>query len=248
MLPLFETTDSAEPSGIGRARVLVLTNENDTLFPLTEVMRSHGLSVELYDPTLQGLSPEFTATFDLVVVFAPNTDETFVERIRQAHPDIFLARLVQNHVSSASESWQIDDFDGQWSLSFPDELTGYQLAAIARYAQRVRTSNRPAKTVGSLTLDRRTRTALLNGQRLELTAYEFSLLSTLAENLGSVLSRQELLELAKGSAEDAFDRSIDVQVSRLRAKLGDNPRRPSLLKTVRGKGYVLVPGQLEPKH
>jgi DNA-binding response OmpR family regulator len=64
----------------------------------------------------------------------------------------------------------------------------------------------------------------------------------LAEHSGHVLSRERLLELAKGNADEAFDRSIDVRVSRLRQKLGDDSRNPRLLKTIRGSGYVLTPG------
>ena len=78
------------------------------------------------------------------------------------------------------------------------------------------------------------------GRELDLTAYEFHLLRALAERAGHVLSRERLLELVRGSAEEAFDRSIDVHVSRLRAKLGDDPKRPRLLKTVRGAGYPLA--------
>ena len=83
--------------------------------------------------------------------------------------------------------------------------------------------------------------AEINGSRLDLTTYEFALLWALARNCGKVMSREQLIELVKGSAEDAFDRSIDVQVSRLRGKLGDDPRHPRLLKTVRGLGYLLSP-------
>ena len=64
----------------------------------------------------------------------------------------------------------------------------------------------------------------------------------LAERKGRVLSRDQLLALLHGTADEAFDRSIDVHVSRLRHKLGDDPRHPTLLKTVRGAGYVLVEG------
>jgi hypothetical protein len=60
----------------------------------------------------------------------------------------------------------------------------------------------------------------------------------LAERAGRVLSREQLLDLAKGTAEESFDRSIDVHVSRLRQKLGDDGKRPRLLKTVRGAGYA----------
>jgi two-component system response regulator RstA len=98
--------------------------------------------------------------------------------------------------------------------------------------------------VGELVLDPGALRATLGGRPLDLTAYEFQLLRALAERVGHVLSRERLLELVRGNAEDAFDRSIDVHISRLRAKLGDDPRRPRWLKTVRGAGYQLAaPGQ-----
>jgi DNA-binding response OmpR family regulator len=85
---------------------------------------------------------------------------------------------------------------------------------------------------------------VLDGREVVLTGYEFALLLALARRAGRVLAREQLMELAKGSAEDAFDRSVDVHVSRLRQKLGDDPKRPRLIKTVRGAGYVLA-GEVE---
>jgi DNA-binding response OmpR family regulator len=96
--------------------------------------------------------------------------------------------------------------------------------------------------VGRLALDLLGMTATLDGQPLPLTSYEFALLRVFAEHPGRVLGRERLLELAKGNADDAFDRSIDVRISRLRQKLGDDSRHPSLLKTIRGSGYVLATG------
>ena len=89
-------------------------------------------------------------------------------------------------------------------------------------------------------MDPSTRRAHLNGDELELTSYEFDLLYVLAERAGRVLSREQLMELAKGNAEESFDRSIDVHISRLRAKLGDNPKKPTRIKTVRGVGYQYI--------
>jgi DNA-binding response OmpR family regulator len=66
------------------------------------------------------------------------------------------------------------------------------------------------------------------------------LLRVLAERAGRVLGREQLLQLMHGTAEEAFDRSIDVHVSRLRHKLEDDPRNPRLLKTIRGVGYMLA--------
>ncbi len=93
---------------------------------------------------------------------------------------------------------------------------------------------------GRLVLEPSALRVTLDGAQVEVTAYEFALLHALADRPGRVLTREQLLDLAKGSAELAFDRSIDVHVSRLRAKLGDDARKPRLLKTVRGAGYVLA--------
>ncbi len=65
------------------------------------------------------------------------------------------------------------------------------------------------------------------------------MLRALAENAGRVLSRDRLLELAENS-EEAFDRSIDVHISRLRQKLGDDPKNPRMIKTIRGAGYLFA--------
>ncbi len=94
--------------------------------------------------------------------------------------------------------------------------------------------------VGDITIDPARMRVTVADCEVRLTAYEFALLRVLAERAGRVLSREQLLDLAKGSAEEAYDRSIDVQISRLRNKLGDDARHPRYLKTIRGTGYVLV--------
>ncbi len=92
---------------------------------------------------------------------------------------------------------------------------------------------------GPLSIDPGARRVTLDGAELALTTYEFELLRVLAERAGRVLTREQLVDLVRGSADEAFDRSIDVHVSHLRRKLGDDPRSPRLLKTVRGIGYLL---------
>jgi DNA-binding response OmpR family regulator len=118
-----------------------------------------------------------------------------------------------------------------------------RIQAIVRRAEGRAGPPPRALRVGGLVLDIPSQDATLNGQPLALTSYEFSLLRVLAEHSGQVLSRERLLDLAKGGAEEAFDRSIDVRISRLRQKLGDDSRHPHMLKTIRGSGYMLVPGE-----
>ena len=93
--------------------------------------------------------------------------------------------------------------------------------------------------MGDLEVLPRSYTATRAGRPLRLTTAEFVLLRVLAERAGQVLSREQLLDLTKGNADEVFDRSIDAHISRLRQKLGDDPRQPQLLRTVRGAGYLL---------
>jgi two-component system response regulator RstA len=119
----------------------------------------------------------------------------------------------------------------------PRELLARMRAQVRRARGRAGPARSKAVRVGDLVLDAGARRATLGGATLDLTAYEFSLLFVLVERAGRVLSREQLMELAKGSADESFDRSIDVHVSRLRHKLGDDSRRPRRIKTVRGVGY-----------
>ena len=86
------------------------------------------------------------------------------------------------------------------------------------------------------------RSAKLNGEDLELTGAEFELLGFLLRNGGRILSRERIMEEIRGVDWDAFDRSIDVLVSRLRQKLGDDAKRPSFIRTIRGAGYSFIGG------
>ncbi len=77
-----------------------------------------------------------------------------------------------------------------------------------------------------------------DGEDIEITAMEFALLKTFSENRGRVLSRDQLLDLAHHRVWEPFDRSIDLRISRLRRKVEPDPSKPSLIRTVRGIGYV----------
>ena len=79
-----------------------------------------------------------------------------------------------------------------------------------------------------------------DGSEVPLTAGEFDLLMALAERAGRVLSRDQILDLTRGRAAGPYDRGVDIQISRLRHKIEANPAEPSVIKTVRGGGYVLA--------
>ena len=93
---------------------------------------------------------------------------------------------------------------------------------------------------GRLEIDRDARQARLDGDPCRLTAYQLDLLWALAESAGRVLSRDQLMDRVRGVAHEAYDRSIDVHVSRIRAAIEDDPKGPRRLITVRGAGYVFA--------
>jgi len=93
---------------------------------------------------------------------------------------------------------------------------------------------------GRLRVDPSRRSATIDGTEVPLTTAEFDLLELLIRSRGRVLSRSQILDGVRGEALDALDRSIDVLVSRLRNKLGDDPRQPRYVRTVRGAGYAFV--------
>jgi DNA-binding response OmpR family regulator len=93
---------------------------------------------------------------------------------------------------------------------------------------------------GRLEIDSASHSARLDGVPCELTAYQFDLLLVLARHAGRVLSRDSLMELLKGEPIEAFDRSIDVHMSRIRAAVEDDPKKPRRIITVRGAGYLFA--------
>ncbi len=92
----------------------------------------------------------------------------------------------------------------------------------------------------SLVIDHSAREVLLDEEHVDLTSAEFDLLWLLASNAGKILSREEIFEKLRGIEYDGQDRSIDVRVSRIRPKIGDDPVNPRRIKTVRSKGYLFV--------
>ena len=98
-------------------------------------------------------------------------------------------------------------------------------------------------TFGRLEIDRGAREVRVDGAARELTSYQFTLLVALAGHPGRVLSREAIMELVKGEALEAFDRSIDVQISRIRQAIEDDPKKPRRIITVRGSGYVFAKAQ-----
>jgi|SRR5215472_12244824 len=98
---------------------------------------------------------------------------------------------------------------------------------------------------GALEVSRVKRSARLKGNDIGLTTAEFELLALLVRNPGRVLTRERIMDETKGIDWEAYDRSVDVLVSRVRQKLGDDAKRPAFIRTVRGVGYMFIGGDRE---
>ncbi|WP_104204442.1 winged helix-turn-helix domain-containing protein [Billgrantia saliphila] len=115
-----------------------------------------------------------------------------------------------------------------------------RMRALLRRADATEQTGEARLTFGNLEIDSATREAWLEGERIDLTSAEFDLLWLLASNAGRVLTREEIFSDLRGIKYDGQDRSIDVRVSRIRPKIGDDPNHPHRIKTVRSKGYLFV--------
>jgi two-component system, OmpR family, phosphate regulon response regulator OmpR len=123
----------------------------------------------------------------------------------------------------------------------PRELLA-RVKALLRRAAPV-TAGDEVLRFGRLEIDLGARVARLAGQECDLTSHQFDLLVVLAQSPGRVLSRDQIMDLLKGHPLEAFDRSIDVHISRIRAVIEDDPKAPRRVLTVRGAGYVFAKKQ-----
>ena len=121
----------------------------------------------------------------------------------------------------------------------PRELVA-RLRAIMRRRRPARDLRDRVLQFGDLEIDRDARSLRVGGKERSLTSYQFNLLLALAEHAGRVMSREALMDQVRGEELDAFDRSIDVHISRIRAAIEDDPKHPRRIVTVRGAGYVFA--------
>ena len=121
----------------------------------------------------------------------------------------------------------------------PRELLARIRAVLRRRVEGTPQTGQPLH-FGTLDIDRDARTVTVAGQACDLTSYQFDLLVTLAERAGRVLTRDQIMEAVRGRELDAFDRSIDVHMGRIRAAIEVDAKNPKRILTVRGVGYVFA--------
>ncbi|HEX4327651.1 MAG TPA: response regulator transcription factor [Burkholderiales bacterium] len=121
----------------------------------------------------------------------------------------------------------------------PRELLA-RIRAVLRRTRAPAAEHGSALHFGRLAIDPGARSVRIGGEERTLTAYQFDLLLAMAERAGRVLTREQLLDTVKGESLEAFDRSIDVHIARIRAAIEDDAKKPKRIVTVRGAGYVFA--------
>jgi len=235
---------SPVPARVEGAPIKILYVEDDQRLArlTTEFLEARGLLVTSVGTGTDAVAEALRRHYDVVLLdlMLPGMDGVDVCRSLRARLDVPII-IVSARREEADKVIGLDaGGDDYVSKPFsPVELVS-RIRALVRRSRGLSGPGQRVLRVGGLCLEPASLRATLDGHDLDLTGYEFAILRVLAERPGRVLSREQLLDLARGNADDAFDRTIDVHISRLRQKLRDDARQPRLLKTVRGHGYMLA--------
>lgn len=221
-------------------KILLIDNDPMLTEQLAGILLEEGFESQSIDDGDAGLKIALNQPFDAIIleIILPKINGLeLVQTLRQYKqtPVIFLTS-------------REDDIDRLLGLELggddyltkpcdPHELLA-RLRAILRRTQTVPSDDRPCIQQADITVDCGQHQASLRGERLDLTNTEFNILETLIKSPGQAFSKKELTEYALGRKFTAYDRSIDVHISNLRHKLGNNANNEPWIKTVRGFGYL----------
>jgi DNA-binding response OmpR family regulator len=224
-------------------RLLIIDDDARLAAMVSDYLTAAGFVVERRFTGRDGLAALDGAAFDAVIldVMLPDIDGFEVCRVlrtRAQTPILMLTARGEEMDRVVGLEIGADDYLAK--PFSPRELQA-RIRAILRRARAPAAA--AALRFGRLAIDRESRTVRVDGEEKTLTSYQFDLLAALADNAGRVLNREQLLDLVKGEELEAFDRSIDVHVSRIRAAIEDDPKRPRRIITVRGAGYVFAKKQ-----
>jgi len=225
-------------------RILLVEDDARLAAMVAEYLGDAGLRVTIVPGGEQGLARLAREPFDAVVLdlMLPDIDGLEVCRRLRAGSDLPVLMLTARGDAAdriVGLELGADDY-------LPKPFEPRELLARLRAILRRRSAGPQSGDVlryGRLEIDRAARAVRIDGRAVELTAYQYALLLTLAEHAGRVMTRDALMDLMKGEPLEAFDRSIDVHVSRIRAAIEDDPKKPRRVLTVRGAGYVFAKAQ-----
>jgi DNA-binding response OmpR family regulator len=223
-------------------RILLVDDDLRLAAMLRTYLEERGMTVEHAPDATAGLSALRNGP-DVVVldVMLPDLDGFEVlKRIRQSSGVGVVMLTARGEDTDRIVGLELGADDYLPKPFNPRELAARISAVLRRHAPASRFG---VLRFGSLSIDRDERVVRVDGVVRPLTSHQFELLRVLAEAPGRVLSRGQIMERVRGEELEAFDRSIDVHVSRIRAAIEDDPREPTRIRTVRGAGYVFTPSE-----
>ena len=224
-------------------RLLIINDDARLAAMVSDYLTAAGFVVERRFTGREGLAALDGAAFDAVIldVMLPDIDGFEVCRTIRTRAETPILMLT----ARGEEMDRIVGLEIGADVYLAKPFSPRELQARIRAI--LRRSRAPAAGAalrfGRLAIDRESRTVRVDGEEKILTSHQFDLLAALADNAGRVLNRERLLDLVKGEELDAFDRSIDVHISRIRAAIEDDPKHPRSIITVRGAGYVFAKKQ-----
>jgi two-component system OmpR family response regulator len=234
--------EDAGPLRLSPLRVALAAGDEGESRSLGDALLEVGATVHRVVDKRDLLSALREKTIDALVVGLPGTDDaesaSLVAELRYQH-DLPVVLLSQGDAEAVYAGIEAGADDVLLRPVSPRGLVYRVLSLVRRVRGQFGPLRRPIE-VEDIALEPGALKATRAGRDLGLTSYEFNILYALADRRGRVCSRETLIEAAGGTAEGAFERSIDVHVSRVRQKLGDDARQPAIIKTVRGNGYLFA--------
>jgi DNA-binding response OmpR family regulator len=224
-------------------RILLIEDDARLAEMVRDYLGGAGFRVERADSGASGLALQARETFDAIVLdlMLPDMDGLDVcRRIRARATVPILMLTARGDAMDRVIGLEVGADDYLPKPFEPRELLA-RLRAILRRSRGEARSD--VLRFGRLEIDRGAREVRLDGEVRPLTSHQFGLLLALAEHAGRVMSREVLMDLLKAEPLEAFDRSIDVHISRIRAAIEDDARKPRRVITVRGAGYVFAKAQ-----
>jgi len=224
-------------------RVLYVEDDERLARLTLEYLESHGLEVHLVARGEQAIADVHAIRPDVVLLdlMLPGMNGMEVCRALRQRCDVPIIMVTARGESEDRVRGLEGGADDYVTKPFQSRELLARIRAQVRRA-RGELERKDKIVLGELVVDLATREVAIRGEHVPLTTNEFAVVAELARRPGRVLARDRLLEVVHGTADEAFDRSIDVIVSRIRAKLEHDPKNPRLLKTIRGAGYVLTVG------
>lgn len=220
--------------------ILIIDSDPELIRILSQYLKSEGFSITIATDGETGIKKGLNLTFNAIILDLMLPEKTGFEVIQaiRRHSNIpIIVFSAQHHEVNRLTAFELGADEFIAKPCNPREFIAILKAILRRIQQQPPTAQSRIQ-INHITIDRAQHRAFLHDKDLDLTNAEFNILEMLMKSPEQAFSKEELTEYALGRKFTAYDRSIDVHISNLRMKLGNNVAGKPILKTVRGFGYI----------